>query len=108
VTDPTSVSFLSGLLEPRFLLDMFQTVVIALLWIRAHEKKTDQHVDDVETQLEVLREKISHMPLRDELTRLEGAVAAIQTSMDAMKESSAVTRATVTRIEAFLLQAAQR
>jgi hypothetical protein len=103
-----STGFLDSILDARFLFDLVQTLVIAVLWFRQFEKSHDSHVDDIDTQLEVLREKISHMPLRDELTRLEGSVAAIQTSIDAMRESGAVTRATVTRIEAFLLQAAQR
>lgn len=103
-----STGFIDSILDARFLFDLLQTALIAVLWFRQLEKSNDRHVDDIDTQLEVLREKITHMPLRDELTRLEGSVAAIQTSLDAMRESSAVTRATVTRIEAFLLQAAQR
>jgi len=102
------MSNITGLLDARFLFDLLQTFVIVLLWLRRPGKEAGERVDALASEVSVLRERLNHMPLRDELTRLEGSVVAIQATLEAMKSSSTATSAAVNRIEAFLLQAGGR
>jgi predicted nucleic acid-binding Zn-ribbon protein len=98
---------ITGLMDARFIFDVLQAVAIVLLWLRRPGKEAQERVDDLSSELDVLRERLNHMPLRNELTKLEGSVASMQASLTAMQESAQVTRATVTRIEAYLLRASR-
>lgn len=92
----------------RFLFDVMQTVALVVLWLRKPGKDAGERVASLKAEVDMLRETIRHMPLREELTRLEGSVKAIQSDVNSVRESSAFTRDAVTRIEAFLLQAGSR
>jgi hypothetical protein len=99
---------ITGLLDARFLFDLAQALAIVVLWLRKPGKEAGERVDVLDNQLAVLKERMEHMPLRDELTKLEGSVASMQATLAAMQESAQITRSTVQRIEAFLLQQNRR
>lgn len=99
---------ITGLLDARFLFDLAQAAAIVFLWLRRPGKEAGARVDALASELKVLQERLDHMPLREELTELEGKLGSIQATLEGMRESSAITRATVTRIEGYLLQAGAR
>ena len=84
-------------LEPRFLLDAAQTVVIGLLWLRKPGQDAGLAVEHVKGRVDVLEERIKHMPTTDELTQLEGTVKAIEAKLDGMVESQTTVRNVVGR-----------
>jgi len=56
----------------------------------------------IKGRVDVLEERIKHMPSSDELIQLEGTVKAIQATQTQMTESVNVVRNTVARIEDHL------
>lgn len=53
-------------------------------------------------RVDVLEERLKHMPSLVELSRVEGTVRSIQATLQGMNELQAAVRATVTRIESYL------
>ncbi len=88
--------------DPRFWLDVAQMVAIAALWLRKPGEDATARVGKLEGQLQVIEERIRHMPTADELTELEGTVKSIAAQLDAMQDNVKNTRAAVQRIEDFL------
>lgn len=90
-------------IEPRFLLDAAQTIVIVLLWLRKPGLDAAQAVGALAGRVDVLDERLKHMPSIDELTELEGTVKAIEAKLEGMSEGQVIVRNTVARIETYLL-----
>lgn len=90
--------------DPRFWLDAVQLLAIAALWLRKPGQDAAQRVEHVEAQLEVIKERMKHMPTDEELTQLAGTVRVIAEQISGLQGSVATTRLGVARIENFLLQ----
>lgn len=63
---------------------------------------------DLHVQVMTMREQLKHMPTSDELADLEGTVKAIAAQMTALADNVGSVRASQTRIENYLLNAAGR
>lgn len=59
--------------------------------------------DLIKGRMDVLEERIKHMPNSQELTELEGTVRAIKSTLDGMAETMAGLRATMALVQQFLL-----
>lgn len=90
-------------LTPSLLMDIAQTIAVVWLWLRKPGQEAGVKVDAVEGRVDVLEERIRHMPTTNELTELEGTVNAIKATLDGMQQSQDVQRATLARIESYLL-----
>lgn len=90
-------------LRPGVLMDIAQTVAVVALWLRRPGQEAGHKVVAVEGRVDVLEERIKHMPTTTELTELEGTVNAIKATLDGMQQSQDVQRATLVRIENYLL-----
>lgn len=77
--------------------DAMQTATVALGKIAA-----------IETRQAVLEERLNHMPTSDELTELEGTVRELNSSLKGMREFQDSLRATLSRVEGYLLSQGNR
>jgi hypothetical protein len=104
------MSQLASLLDLRFVLDLAQCIVLIVLWLR----KPGQDAGDkaaaallaaqaVASRLDVIDERLRHMPSETKLAELEGDFKAMSATLEAMQESQDTVRGTVQRIEQFLL-----
>lgn len=114
----------------RNAVDLFQTVALlglgAVTWLRkpgtqAQEKVTqlqtmlteqtsaltktvtDQH-HSLDKRMTTIEEQVLHMPTREEVAKLNGAINTLDAKVSAVQQSAAVTHQGVIRIEQFLLQ----
>jgi hypothetical protein len=87
----------------RFLLDAAQTVFIVLLWLRKPGQDAARAAEAVKGRVDVLEERLKHMPTSDELSDLEGTVKAIKASMDGLAAAQLALAGTAARIEHYLL-----
>lgn len=88
--------------DPRLWLHAVQLLALLLLWVRKPGENALQVLPNLDSRLQVLEERVRHMPTADELTELEGTVKAIQAQLGGMQETAKATREAVTRIEIFL------
>jgi len=89
--------------DPRFWLDVIQMVAIVALWLRKPGEDAGRALERLTNRVDVLDERLKHMPSSEELAELEGNVLAIKATLQGMQETQQTTRATVTRIEQYLL-----
>lgn len=89
-------------LDLEFLLSVGQTIAIVLLWLRKPGQDAMQRVEYVDGRVDVIEERLKHMPSTDDLTELEGTVRAISAQIGGMEDTVKTTRNTVQRIEDFL------
>lgn len=94
---------LDDVIKPGVLMDIAQTIAVIALWLRRPGQEAGVKVGEVEGRVDVLEERIKHMPTTNELTELEGTVNAIKATLDGMQQSQDVQRATLIRIENYLL-----
>ena len=85
------------------LIGAVQTVALVVIWLRKPGQDASAAVGKMKTRVDVLEERIKHMPTTDELTELEGTVKAIKATLDGMADSHDVVRTTLTRVENYLL-----
>lgn len=83
-------------------LDILQTAVIFMLWLRKPGEDAKGELEKLSAKLSVFEERIKHMPTLDELTALEGNFKAIAAKLEHMEDTVKNTRAGVQRIEDFL------
>ena len=88
--------------DPRFWLDGVQTLVIAALWLRKTGEDAGEKLKALSARIDVLDERVKHMPTSDELTELKGEVKALEARMELLQETAKGTRDAVIRIETFL------
>lgn len=100
--------------NPGFWLSLAQSVAIVLLWLRrpgedASRELAGFRAAQVESasamrgRLDVVEERLRHMPTSEEVRELEGKLSAIKAELGGLKESVSATRNGVSRIEQFLL-----
>jgi hypothetical protein len=92
----------------RWVFDLAQTLALVVLWLRKPGQDAGEKVVQLKGEVDILREAIRHMPLRDEVTKLEGSVSTMKSDLAGVRETAMFTREAVIRIEAFLLQAGTR
>jgi outer membrane murein-binding lipoprotein Lpp len=102
---------LDELLKPAFLLDLVQVVAIVALWLRkpgedagAKADAVARLVKDIAGRVDVLEERMKHMPSSTELADLEGTVKAINAKLDGMHHNQEAVGRTLSRIEDYLLK----
>lgn len=83
-------------------LDILQTAVIFMLWLRKPGEDAKQDLEKLRADLKVFEERIKHMPTINELTALEGKVNAIARGVEHLEGSIKSTNSGVQRIEDFL------
>lgn len=88
--------------DPRFLLDLAQTVIIVILWLRKPGTDAAAAVTAMRERLGLVEERIKHMPTSEELAELEGSVRTINERTAGMSESMNVMRNQLSRIDDFL------
>lgn len=89
--------------SPSFFLDVAQTVAVVALWLRKPGQDAAQSVATLKGRVDVLEERINHMPNSDELSALEGDVKSIKALLLGQAESQVTMRKSVSRIEDYLL-----
>lgn len=100
--------------DPRFLLDLAQTLVIVILWLRkpgqdaaaavtALATRMDDELHALATKQTEIEERIRHMPTSTELAELEGTVRAIDARTEGMSDRISQMGTTLNRIESYLL-----
>lgn len=85
------------------LIDAAQTVALVVIWLRKPGQDAAVAVDHMKGRVDVLEERIKHMPTTDELTELEGTVKAIKATLEGMATSHESVRTTLIRVENYLL-----
>ncbi len=83
-------------------LDILQTAVIFMLWLRKPGEDAKGDLEKLRAQLGVFEERIKHMPSKEELTHLEGNFKAISAKLQGVEDMVNNTRSGVQRIEDFL------
>jgi len=91
--------------DPRLWLDILQTLVIAMLWVRKTETAAIKQVDDIDHRVTVVEGRLQTMPSAADVAELKGSVRVTSTQIHGLEDSVRVTRATVARIEHYLLEA---
>jgi hypothetical protein len=105
--------------NPGFWLSLVQSVAIVLLWLRQPGEDAGRDIEkfrvqQVETsnlikgRVDVLEERVRHMPTTDEVRELEGQMHGIKAELGVLKDAVAATRGGVSRIEHFLLSESRR
>lgn len=89
--------------KPSVVMDLVQTIGLVALWLRKPGETASEQVSVLTGRVDVLEERIKHMPSSSELAELEGTVKAIQASLQGIQESQASVKAAVARIEQYLL-----
>ncbi len=85
------------------LLHAAEMLALAALWLRKPGETAIEAVKAVDGRVDVLQERISHMPDTGEHEELKGTVKAVQASLAGIQETQSSTRAAVARIETYLL-----
>lgn len=99
--------------NPGFWLQVVQVLAIVALWLRkpgqdAAEQLVQFKANVAEAdgvlkgRLDVLEERVRHMPTTEELREVEGQLGAIKAEMGGLKDAVQSTRNGVIRIEEFL------
>lgn len=89
--------------RPGVLMDIAQTIVIVMLWLRKPGQEAGVKAGLVEGRVDVLEERIKHMPNNNELSELEGTLQSIRATLDGVQRSQEVQRATLERIQQWLM-----
>jgi hypothetical protein len=90
--------------DPRLWLDILQTLVIAVLWVRKTHDGALKNISDIGTRMLVVEKRIDHMPTATEVAKLEGTVRVVSAQITGLEDSVRVARSTVGRIETYLLE----
>lgn len=85
------------------LIDAAQTVALVVIWLRKPGQDAAQAVDHIKGRVDVLEERIKHMPTTNELTELEGTVQAIKSTLDGLASMHDGMRKSLSRVEDYLL-----
>ncbi|MDR1890148.1 MAG: hypothetical protein LBQ81_12350 [Zoogloeaceae bacterium] len=111
--DPETLRFSIGLL--------ISAGAFVYTWIATRDKDNSQHIDAVEKTLgkriaehgaqlgvmmkdvDVMKETLKHIPSADEFSELRGQVMALKATQEAVQREVGAVRASLTRIEDFLL-----
>jgi hypothetical protein len=103
--------------DGRFWLDLVQSVVMlglfVFVWLRkpgedakkqlaAIEQQTGERLVSLETDVKVIKERMVHIPSKEELAELEGRLATLLAHIDGLRVAVDITRGSVARIEDFL------
>lgn len=92
----------------NLLLQVANAVGLVVLWLRKPGEDAGQKAEAVGSRVNLLEERLKHMPTSDELTELEGTVKEVKATLEAMKEQQELARRTLARIEDYLLNNARR
>lgn len=106
----------------RFLIALaISTVGAIYTWIATRDKDNSQHIDAVEKTLgrriaehgnrlggvekdvEVMKTVLAHMPDKDEFAELQGDMKALKVAQESVADQVRTVRASLNRIEDFLL-----
>lgn len=103
--------------DGRFWLDLIQSIVMlglfVFVWLRKPgedarnrladiERETGERLVVLETDVRVIKERMEHIPSKEELAELEGRLATLLAHIDGLRVSMDITRGSVARIEDFL------
>jgi ElaB/YqjD/DUF883 family membrane-anchored ribosome-binding protein len=90
-----------------------QAVALVVLWLRKPGESAGEEVQRLRSQtnesiallkgrLDVIEERVRHMPTSEELRELEGQLSGIRERLAGLDDTAKNTRAAVQRIEDFL------
>lgn len=89
--------------------DLAQTLAVVALWLRKPGEDASQKVVELSQQatklngrVDVMEERVKHMPTAAKLSELESEVSGISAQLAGIEDTAKTTRATVQRIEDFL------
>lgn len=82
-----------------------QTLAIVALWLRKPGENAREAVAQLRGRVDVIEERVKHMPTSEELRELEGQLSGIRERLSGLDDTAKNTRAAVQRIEDFLRQA---
>lgn len=97
------MSNITQFLDPRFLLDAAQTLFIALLWLRKPGVDAGQKADAVAARLDLVEERMKHLPDSPRVNALEGGLREIKAMVQAVEDRQDAQGQVLGRIETFLL-----
>jgi len=83
-------------------LDLVQTVLIAVLWMRKPGQDAAARVQRLEGRMDVVDERLRHIPETQMLYDLSGRLTTALAHIDGLRDAVTQTRGSVTRIEEFL------
>lgn len=97
-----------------FLITLTNSVAAFLLWMRKPGQDASAEIDRFKAssaaangalsgRMDVLEERVKHMPTSDELRELEGQLVGIKAEMGSLKDAVTATRSGVARIENWLM-----
>lgn len=97
----------------RLIFDVMMTIGMVALWLRrpgedassavaSLKADTSQSVTDLRGRIDVLSERVRHMPSSEELASLRGEMHGIRERLGGLEDTAKTTRSTVQRIEDFL------
>ena len=88
--------------NPSFWLDVAQTLAVVVLWLRKPGEDAGAKVIALNGRVDVMEERVKHMPTAEKLSELESEVSGIGAQLRGIEDTAKTTRATVQRIEDFL------
>lgn len=93
---------IDDLVDPKVLIMGVNAVATVLLWLRKPGESAGEEVKSLKGRVDVLDERMKHMPTTDELTELAGTVKAIQATLESQGENLVTVRNTAARIEDWI------
>lgn len=88
--------------NPSLWLDVAQTLAVVVLWLRKPGEDAGAKVIALNGRVDVMEERVRHMPTAEKLSELESEVSGIGAQLRGIEDTAKTTRATVQRIEDFL------
>lgn len=104
--------------NPTFWLGLINTVAVLFLWLRRPGEDASKAVEAfrqahteamgvIKGRVDVLEERVRHVPTSEELAQLEGEVRSLSSSIAGVMQQVAEVRSSTRRIEDFLLRNAK-
>lgn len=84
-------------------LHVAEAVALFVMWVRSPGEGAGEAVRALTRRVDVLDERISHMPTKEKQAELAGTVKEIDAKLDGQAESIAAVRRQMDRIETWML-----
>lgn len=85
-------------------LSILNTLAVIVVWLRKPGEDAGKALVEVRSRLDVIDEKLRHVPTENELGQVETDVAAIRAVVDSLVEAIKRTDGSTRRIEDYLLR----
>lgn len=83
-------------------MQLLQFIGLLLLWLRKPGDDAEKKAVLLSARIDVLEERVKHMPTTDMVTELEGTVKAVNATLDALQGNFKSLQQGLARIETFM------